>query len=169
MSAWRTGGIGPEKTGAGLRGIGLIAIVFAFLVATNQYVSNDDKPKETGPRVAGKPTVVAAEELRPLLPRLSADAVYLFSSPAQARTRIEDNEQADVFLTTIPSDAIALEADNRCTDAITIATLRGQKVVACLPTNVDADSKLGVAYLKSITTLEARAKILDAGFDVPEG
>lgn len=168
MSAWRSGGIGPEKTSAGLRGIGLIIIVLAFLAVSNRYVSGGDEDKKpTDGRKEGTATVVAAEALRPLLPKLSTDAVYLYATPAVARKKIEDNEQADVFVTTVPADAAALAADSRCSDAVDIATVDRTQVVACLPTNVDADTALGLAYLKSITNLRARAAIIDAGYDVP--
>ncbi len=167
MSAWRSGGLGPEKTSAGLRGIGLIAIVLAFLAVSNGYVSGGDDEKATDPRVAGRPTVLAPEALRTILPRINANATYRFGTPAAIKTMIEDNDQADVFITTAGADAQSLAIDSRCTDAIQIAIYENEKVVACLPTNVDADSTAGLAYLKTLTNVKGRAALIDAGLDVP--
>ena len=170
MSAWRSGGVGPEKTSAGLRGVGLIAIVIAFLAVSNDYVSGgDEDAKSTDPRTAGKPTVVAPEALRPILPRVTGSgAIYIYGTPPKIRAMIEDNDQADVFLTTVPDDAAALATYSRCSDAIDVAVLDRQTIVACLPTNVDADAKAGLAYLEQLTGLEGRAALIDAGLDLPD-
>lgn len=168
MSAWRTGGIGPEKTSAGLRGIGLVAIVFAFLAVSNGYVSGGDDAPSSDPRRPGRVTVIAPEALRTVLPKAGGVATYLYGTPPKILTMIEDNDQADVFITTVAADAKALATDSRCTDAVEIAVLKGQPVVACLPTNVDADSAAGLAFVKRLKSLEGRAAFIDAGLDLPQ-
>lgn len=56
---WRTG-VGPRKADRGLRGLGLLVIIFAFLIASNRFVSGDNK--DTTPSTPAGPTVVVADQ-----------------------------------------------------------------------------------------------------------
>lgn len=169
QSAWRTGGIGPEKTGAGLRGIGLIVIVIAFLAGSSSFLSTGDddaKPTTGGP--AAKPTVAAPEALRTILPQIEPNATYVFGTDDQLLEKVEQEEALDLFITATPADARTLATDRACSDALELASKPPDRFVACIPTHEQADSAAGLQYLRTITGLKARAALLDAGFDLPD-
>lgn len=168
MSAWRSGGIGPEKTGAGLRGIGLIAILIAFLAVSNGLLSgsNEDTPKATD--AGAKPTVLAPEALRTILPAVAPNATYVFGEDADLLEKVRGKAKADLFITGTPSDARTLGGEKRCSDALTLARKGARTFVACIPVAESTNSAAGVRYLETVTGLKARAALLDAGFDLPD-
>ena len=165
MSAWRSGGIGPERTGAGLRGIAFIAIGIAFLGVSNQYVSSDDEPE---PTTAGA-TVATVPAMRPVL------AAALPGVTLRAGTSAELRRQAgapgirapDLFVTDVAADAAALQGAGRCGPAVVVATGPAPattRYVACAPPANEA----GELLLATLTGLKTRSALLDAGFEVPE-
>lgn len=165
MSAWRTGGIGPEKANAGLRGIAFFAIVIAFLAVSNDYVSKgDDEPKPTAP--ASSRVVDAPTALSTVLPAAQA-AKYTFGTSATQRAAIIAGGRTDVFITDVPADASALQTGGHCSDPVTIATKGDERIVACVVTRTGDDTGAGIAYVQSLATLKARSAFLDAGYDVP--
>ena len=165
MSAWRSGGVDPAKANAGLRGLGFLAIVIAFLAVSNGYVSQDD-PEPSGTSGAQKPVVLAPEALRTILPVIAPNATYRFTDAARAVA--DAREGKGNVLVAGPDDARALAGESRCTDALEIATKAGDAYVACLVVNAKVSTSAGVDYVAAITSLKARAALLEAGFDIPE-
>lgn len=163
MSAWRTGGIGPDKAGAGLRGIGFIAIGIAFLAVSNQYVSGDDDPP---PTTAGGVVLTVPAIRAPLEQSIVGVKIRTGTSEA-LRIQVEEAAAGDLFVTDVPADAAKEAAASRCGKPVQIAIgppPARATYVACVPST----SAVGELMMKRLTGLEARAALLDAGFDVPE-
>lgn len=166
MSAWRTGGVGPEKAGAGLRGIGFIALVIAFLAVSNQYVS-DDGDKAPATTTSTGTIVLTVPALAPVLRQLGGDATVRTGSSTMHRTQIQQGRPADLFVTDVLGDAEALAKADRCSTPVPLATGPAPartKYFACAASATGA----GPTLLAQVAGLKARAALLDAGFDVPE-
>lgn len=160
---------GPAVGGA-LRGAGLIVILIAFLVASQQFITADqDEPSASTPGdgVAADATVYAAEPLRPVLDELATGANIRFDASGDLEEAVTNGAKTDVFVGNT-ADAEALTEDSACTEPAAI-TIEPEPMSACLSTRSDTDAAAGAAFIKELTSLEGREALLRHGFEVPQG
>lgn len=144
------------KVTAVLRGFGLMAIVLAFFVVSQQYLSGDDE-KERGPAIA----VSAASSLRGVAPKLSGDAKFSFGGSGDLAFQIERGAPADVFLSASTTDAQQLADSGRCEPPIIFATNQ-------LALIVPAANPAGIQSADDLTSGDARRLAIGAD-GVPVG
>jgi hypothetical protein len=172
MSSFRHG-IDPEKTGAGLRGIGAIVIVLAFLGVSNSFTS-DNNDKTVKPTQSTTPPVVFADEaLRTILPKVDGAPGYTFGTPAALRVQLEKAPAADLFISASAADVQGLIDDGKCAKGVVVvgtdpAATPPRKYTACAVNHGGVATTNAVAYLRKLDGLDARAALIDAGFDLPD-
>lgn len=166
---WRTG-IDPERTGRGLRGIGLVIIVLAFLTASNKFVSGTDK-KATTPVKAGPVVVYADGALQPVLPVVDRAPKYTFALAATVVGSGDADKSAGVIISANTAAIDNLVKRARCAQPVVLAI--DSKVAppltyrACATARGGRLSPAARSYVSELAGIKGRAAFLDAGFDLP--
>lgn len=191
---WRTG-VGPRKADKGLRGFGLLVLVFAFLIASNRFVSGDNDKTTPSTEPTGPIAVLADASLTAILPVIDKAPRYAYrpepstattpatpeGTPSPAGTGTTPSgttttadpavARADVVVTSDSTLLDAIVAAKECAPAVTVATdttARPARVYrACAVLHRGAVRPKAQTYIGTLVGLTGRVGFLDAGFDLP--